>query len=234
MSSPRVVPLVDSILEEIGVEIISGAIAGGEVFTLRSITDRFGVSRTVAREMMRSLEDLSLVEARPRVGITVLPATSWNVFSPRVVAWRLRCQQGAQLRSLTELRVAVEPIAAQHAALRATPGQRERLVELAGDLRRFGDSGLGDGKEFLRADIEFHSLLLEASGNEMFAALGDTIGEILIGRTGLGLQPAYPEQEALGMHEALADAVAAGHPSEAELHARALVDEVRDALLPQD
>lgn len=232
MSSPRVVPLVDSILEEIGVEIVSGTIADGATFTLQSITDRFGVSRTVAREMMRSLEDLSLVEARPRVGITVLAATSWNVFSPRVVAWRLRCQQGAQLRSLTELRVAIEPTAAYHAAVRATPDQRARLVELAAELRQLGEAGHGGGDEFLRADIEFHSLLLLASGNEMFAALGDTVGEILIGRTDLGLQPGYPEREALDRHEALAAAIAGGQPTEAEEHARALVDEVRTALTP--
>lgn len=230
--SSRVAPLVDSIVDEIGLAIISGAMAPGEAFTLQSITDKFTVSRTVAREMMRSLEDLSLVEARPRIGITVLPAGSWNVFSPRVVAWRLRCQQGAQLRSLTELRVAIEPTAAYHAAVRATPDQRARLVELAAELRQLGEAGHGDGYNFLRADIEFHSLLLESSGNEMFAALGDTVGEILIGRTDLGLQPEYPAREALDRHEALAAAIAGGQPTEAEEHARALVDEVRTALTP--
>ncbi len=231
--SSRVAPLVEAIVDEIGLAIVSGEIVPGDAFTLASITDRFNVSRTVAREMMRSLEDLSLVEARPRIGITVLPATSWNVFSPRVVAWRLQCQQGAQLRSLTELRAAIEPSAAYHAAVRATPGQRSRLVELAAELRRLGEAGHGDGDDFLRADIEFHSLLLESSGNEMFAALGDTVGEILIGRTSLGLQPGHPEPEALARHEAVAAAVLADEPLKAELHARALVVEVRDALSRQ-
>ncbi len=233
MSPNRSASLSNPILEEIGMEIVSGSTAPGQTFTLQDLIDRFGVSRTVARETMRSLEDLALVEARPRIGITVLPPARWSLYSPRVVAWRLRCQRGPQLRSLIELRVAVEPVAAQHAADRATVSEQQRLVELAATLRRLGESGLGDGEEFLRADVEFHTLLLQASGNEMFAALSATIGEILVGRTGLGLQPGHPAPEALDRHEAVAAAIAARHGREAERHARALVDEVREALAEQ-
>lgn len=230
MISLRVAPLADALLDEIGVEIVSGSMPPGHTFTLQDVIDRFDVSRTVAREMMRSLEDLSLVEARPRIGITVLSPARWNVYSPRVVAWRLKCQHFAQLRSLTELRVAIEPTAAFHAAERATPEQRTRLVELAATLRELGEAGFGAGPDFLRSDIEFHSLLLEASGNEMFAALSATIGQILIGRTDLGLQPGHPEPEALAQHDALAAAIAQGDGPAAEAHARGLVEEVRRAL----
>lgn len=37
--------------------------------------------------------------------------------------------------------------------------------------------------EYLDADILFHRTLLEASGNLMFAALGDVIASTLTGRT---------------------------------------------------
>ena len=230
MSIPRGA-LSHTVLDTVGVEIVGGTLAPGDGFTLQDLAERFGVSRTVARETMRALEELSLVAASPRIGITVLPAAHWDVFSPRVIGWRLRTDANyAQLRSLTELRAAVEPAAARHAATRATAEQRARLIELAATLRRLGEAGAGDGEEFLSADIEFHALLLAASGNEMFTALTESVSEVLAGRTRLGLQPAHPETEALAHHELLARAVADGDPATAEHHARALGHEVSEAI----
>lgn len=230
MSSPRAA-LSHTVMDTLGVEIVSGQLAPGASFTLQDLAERFGVSRTVARETMRALEELSLVAARPRTGITVLPAERWKVFSPRVIAWRLRSgRHDAQLRSLTELRAAVEPAAAHLAASRATPGERVRLTELAALLRRLGGSGTGHLEEFLNADIEFHTLLLRASGNEMFAALGETIGEVLKGRAQLGLQPAFPDAEVFDRHDAMARAISDQDAVAAESQARALVREVGDAL----
>lgn len=231
MTSGRIAPLADSVLDRVGLEIVDGALAAGHSFTLQDLIDRFQVSRTVARETMRSLEELHLVQARPRIGIRVLGREHWSVFSPKVIAWQLRSRHhDGQLRTLTELRTAVEPVAAMHAATRADADQRARLVELAEALVRLGTTGQGDRQEFLDADIEFHALLLTASGNEMFAALADTVAEVLIGRTNLGLQPAYPETEAMHRHAELARAIAAGDAAAAELHSRALVVEVREAL----
>lgn len=231
MPTNRNAPLAESVLDRIGQEIVGGDIEPGEAFTLQDLTQRFQVSRTVARETMRSLEDLHLVEARPRIGIRVLPRTRWNVFSPKVIAWQLGSRQReAQLRTLTELRAAIEPVAAMHAASRASSPQRTRLVELAERLAELGTSGQGGGREFLEADIEFHTLILEASGNEMFAALSESVAEVLVGRTRLGLQPAYPEAEALRRHLALARTIAAEDGEAAEANSRALVVEVREAL----
>lgn len=231
MTTRRIAPLSDSILDRIGLEIVDGALEPGHSFTLQDLIDRFQVSRTVARETMRSLEELHLVEARPRIGIRVLERHRWSVFSPKVIAWQLRSRHhDHQLRTLTELRAAIEPVAAMHAATRADTAQRERLVELAEQLMRLGTSGLGDRQEFLNTDIEFHTLLLTASGNEMFVALVGPIAEVLIGRTNLGLQPAYPEAEAMHRHAAMAHAIAAGDAVAAELHSRSLVVEVREAL----
>lgn len=230
MPLPRAA-LAESVLDRIGTEIVGGAIQPGDSFTLQDLTERFAVSRTVAREAMRALEELSIVTARPRVGITVQAPDKWNVFSPRLIAWRLQsAQRAAQLGSLTELRAAVEPAAARHAAVRSSDEERKRLVELGAALRRLGESGAGHGEEFLRTDIEYHTLLLTSSGNEMFAALAGSIAEVLIGRTRLGLQAAHPEPEALDRHTLLAQAIHDRDPAAAEQHARALVHEVRDAL----
>ena len=50
------------------------------------------------------------------------------------------------------------------------PRSAARLVALAAELRRLGEAG--DLEAFLKADIEFHRLLLHSCGNEMFKATG--------------------------------------------------------------
>ena len=81
-------PLLDPVLKELGTEIISGKIPAGQRFTLQDLCTRFGISRTVAREVMRALEQLNLVHASRRVGITVLEKKDWAVFDKSVIASR--------------------------------------------------------------------------------------------------------------------------------------------------
>src|ERR1044071_7898103 len=81
--------LHEPVLEKLGMEIAAGDLPAGHVLTLDGLRERFAVSRTVAREAMRILESMGLVESRRRVGITVRPIADWNVFDPRVIWWRL-------------------------------------------------------------------------------------------------------------------------------------------------
>ncbi|MPZ00515.1 MAG: FCD domain-containing protein [Actinophytocola sp.] len=221
--------LHDSVLDAIGVRITSGELAAGDVLTLEAIQARYGVSRTVARETMRLLESRGLVTSKRRVGITVQPMSSWQVFDAKVIWWRLSGpDRDAQLRTLTELRIAVEPLAAAAAARGASAAERERAVELATAMRERGEAG--ELAEFLDLDIEFHALLLRAGGNEMFAALTEVVAVVLRGRTTLGLMPHKPVAKALDLHEAVAAAVADGRREDAEDAMRELLAEVRDAM----
>ena len=49
-------PLLSSILDTLGEEIVSGEMPEGHTFTLHDLSERFDISRTVAREAMRALE----------------------------------------------------------------------------------------------------------------------------------------------------------------------------------
>lgn len=222
--------LHSTVLDTIGKQITSGALPEGHVLRLDQVQEQAGVSRTVARETMRVLESMGLVRSRRRVGIIVQPRSSWNVFDPRVIWWRLSGSgRDVQLRSLTELRIAVEPLAAAAAARSAPAAERERAVELAASMRARGEAGELD--EFLELDIRFHTLLLEASGNEMFAALTDVVAVVLRGRITLGLMPRHPEPRALELHEEVAGAVAARREMDAEHAMRELLGEVRAAIV---
>ena len=161
--------LHEQVLDRLGSAVVGGEIAPGEALRIEHLAVDYGVSRSVIREAVRVMESMNLVHSRRRVGVTVLAADQWNVFDPRMIRWRLAGPARlGQLRSLTELRSGVEPVAAALAAMRATP---ERLRELTRAVIGMSVSGRPATSETatLLHDIHFHGVLLRASGNEMFA-----------------------------------------------------------------
>ncbi len=196
-------------IRDLGTRIVSGDLPPGTVVTLDWVGREAGVSRTIAREVVQVLASMGLVESRRRTGVTVLPRTSWDVFDPAVIRWRLaRTERRAHLAELTELRAAVEPAACAQAATHADDAVRAELVDLAEALEVTGASG--DLAAFLEHDIRFHRLLLDASGNSMFAGLGDVVEEVLRGRTDHDLMPPEPKPQARRLHTEVAHAVARG------------------------
>lgn len=217
------------VARELGTEIIEGQWPVGEARTLEEIQERFGVSRTVAREASRLLESMGLTETVRRRGIVALAASAWHVLDTTLIDWRLHSgRRREQLRSLTQLRMAVEPAAVYGMARCASIHDRALLLPLAAELRRTGEGGLR--QEFLQLDIEFHRLILTTSGNELFAALSDQIASVLAGREEIGLMPSPPKPEALDGHEAVAEAVFHGDAKAARAAMQLILDEVDQAL----
>src|SRR3954454_8274707 len=162
------------VLETLGPAITAGDYPPGSVLRTDELAQRFDVSRSVMREAVRVLESMHLVESRRRVGVTVLPKAEWNVYDPQVIRWRLAgADRPHQLRSLTVLRSAIEPVAAGLAATNATPGQ---CADPTDHARGVVAPSLGRQLEaYLVHDIAFHRVILAASGNEMFARLRDVV-----------------------------------------------------------
>ncbi|MFE4859615.1 FadR/GntR family transcriptional regulator [Streptomyces sp. NPDC056670] len=203
------------VLESLGLAITAGEYPPGSVLRTDELAQRFDVSRTVVREVIRVLESMYLVESRRRVGVTVQPAEQWNVYDPQVIRWRLAgADRPRQLRSLTVLRSAVEPVAAGLAALRATPAQCADLTEQA--LGMVATSRGRQLEAYLVHDVAFHRIVLNASGNEMFARLGDVVAEVLAGRTHHQVMFPDPDPAAVTLHVRVAEAVRARDAAEAE------------------
>lgn len=220
-----------ALVEVLGGQIAAGEITAGSVISLASLEDRFDVSRTVAREAMRALESKGMIEARRRVGLIVTDKANWHVLDPQVIGWRLAGPgRNDQLRTLVELRIAVEPTAARLAALHGSAEQKRRCLELAEEMLRLGERGKGRSKAFLAADVEFHVTILQASGNEMLAALEPVITAVLVGRSKLKMTPQAPAPEALESHVGTARAMLEGEPEVAEARCRRLVSVVRSEI----
>jgi DNA-binding FadR family transcriptional regulator len=202
------------LLEHLGLAIITGELASDFVVRIDELEIKYGVSRSVVREAVRVLASMGMVESRKRVGIRVLPSEQWNSYDPQVIGWRLAsADRIPQLRSLTELRTAIEPEAARLAAVRAPLSSASELMGLAGQLWSAGKAG--DMETFLRLDIRFHRLILSSSGNEMFGKLHTLVAAVLAGRTQYGLMPQYPHEEALQTHVDVASAIQRRNPDKA-------------------
>ncbi len=219
------------VLDALGRAIVGGGIAPGASLTLEDVQSLHGVSRTLARDCVRTLESLGMVESRRRVGIVVRPRETWSALAPQVVRWQLDADpHGPKLGALTELRAAIEPVAAAAAARRATEAQRSTLLSLADAIRSTG-TATGSVASYLEEDIAFHSLVLEASHNDAFEALTGVVAEVLSGRARLTGRVQVPVAEALDLHVRVAHAIATGDAAAAEARMRELVAEVREVLL---
>ena len=215
--------LHDRLLDQWGAAIVGGAIAPGDRLPIPDL-DSQRPSRTVTREVTRVLEAMGLVTVKRKVGATVNPYQLWNIFDPQVIEWRLRGpDRGRTLHELSELRACVEPMAAQLAAGHADQDQWAKLTRAAIDMVANADRA--DGPDYLRADETFHRTLLEASGNTMFAALGDVIASVLSGRTRHELMPRKADEKALRLHGDVAALIRRGDAEGARHAMEWIVDE---------
>ncbi len=202
------------LLDTLGTAICGGDLREGTVLFIDDLAEQHAVSRPVVREALRVLSSMGLVESRRRVGTSIRPPGAWNVYDPQVIGWRLAGRDRlGQMRSITELRSAVEPAAARLAALRAAPMEASALVGLAAKMWAAGRAGEMD--TFLEYDIDFHRRILRASGNEMFAQLHELVAVVLSGRHAYGLMPHHPHVDALQLHADVAQSIQRGEGDKA-------------------
>ena len=84
---------------------------------------------------------------------------------------------------------------------------------------------------YLAADIQFHTTLLRASGNEMYSALTDIIAEVLAEQPLRGHVHTFPTPDSIDRHEAVMIAVCAGDAAVAEREMMLLLSDVKAGLV---
>ncbi len=184
MVKPR--GLSPEIAGDLGRKIISGVMPEGHSFRLQDVQTQYLVSVTVAREVMQALQNRGLVEARPRRGITVLGRDEWDLLDSDVLQWHEN-HLGTIIADLEEARLLIEPWAAKLGASVGTRANVGRLREAMDKLSAATDSG--NISAITSADLNFHRVLLEASGNSIVSRIARVI------------EPALQRRDELTMHD---------------------------------
>lgn len=161
------------VINEVGRAIIGGDMpVGSSLPSDAEMMDRFGVSRTVLREALKTLEAKGLVEARAKVGTRVLPQARWNLFDRQILTWKL--ESGPSPAFLSSFDVIRESLEIQAARLAARNREAEHLRLMTYWLNQ--KSVLAHQPEpFALALFDIHRLVTEASGNPFLRAASSVI-----------------------------------------------------------
>jgi DNA-binding FadR family transcriptional regulator len=222
---PRSLRLHGTVAREIGIRIVSGVLAPGELLEGEiAASGQFKVSRTAYREAIRILAAKGLVHSRPKIGTQVSPRHTWHLLDPDVLGWIFADEPDPDLmESLFELRRIVEPDAARLAAMRRTEEQLARMRAGIEGMTRHGFAT----EEGRLADQLFHAALLEASHNDFVMSLTSGVATAIELTTAFKQLRLPAPRDALPHHVDVFAAVAAGDAQGAHDAMARLVDRGR-------
>lgn len=150
-------PLRDVVFKTLRQAIIKGNLEPGERLMEMDLASRMGVSRTPIREAMRMLELEGLVIMVPRCGARVAKISFKN------------------LKDVLEVREALEELAITLACQRITEKQLEELRQASVKFEQTVKSG--NEAKVAEADVRFHNIIIEASGNEKLVQMMQNLSE---------------------------------------------------------
>jgi DNA-binding GntR family transcriptional regulator len=219
-SLPR--PIVRRVLREEIKEylidaILRGQLRPGDRIIETRIAQDLGVSQTPVREALRDLELLGFVTSKPFRGT------------------RVRAFTHEELVQIYPIRAAIEGVAARAAATRITTEQLLALEEQIDRMREASE--LGDEATAIEADIAFHRIIVEASGNRLLEQFWTSLS--LATTTFLTFSIHRRAIEGLAArHEPILEALRARDPDRAEAAMRRHIEEpgrwVYEALSRED
>lgn len=138
-------PLRDVVFNTLREAILRGDLKPGERLMELQLASQLGVSRTPIREAIRMLEQEGLAVTMPRKGAEVAKMTLKG------------------MEDVLEIRAALDELASQLACERMTEEQLVRLEERKNAFER--SLKTGNVKAIAEADVNFHDVIYEATGN---------------------------------------------------------------------
>lgn len=186
--------------------IILGHFRSGERLVERAICDQLGVSRTVVREALRTLESEALVEMVPNRG-PIVARLDWE-----------------QAEQIYRVRVLLETDAVRACAARVTPGVVAELAEALEVMEQ--TAGWAEAGSFFEAATRFYQIIFAAAGHSVAWDIVQRINGRISRLRGMTL--AAPDRAVPGpvRMRRIFDAIRAGDPDAAEAAVRDHLDEV--------
>jgi len=215
--------VVDSIVTQVELLILEGILRdGARLPSERQLAEQMDVSRPKVREALKLLEQRELIIVRHGEGTFVAPLIG-AAMSPALIS--LYARHSDAFLDYLEFRTEQESFAASLAAARATPADREILARVMKLLETAHDAS--DAEESRRADIAFHSAIIDASHSSLLVHTMSSIyaltqQNMFYNRSFLSSLDRSGEK-LLAQHRAIFDAIEAG---DAERAAQAAKDHI--------
>ena len=169
LNSANLVEQTAAVLRE---QIVSGNFAPGESLPSQGeLCQQLGISRSVIREAMRTLQSQGLIEVTQGRRPSVLPA------GPAAVVDSLGTLIQRSQVSLLDLLEVRQPLEIEIAAKAAEGRSDDQVRQLRATIDDLRDAR--DLPSQISADLRFHKVLAEASGNPLFGIVLDVLAELL-------------------------------------------------------
>lgn len=197
----------------------AGLAPGTRIPTERELCEQFGVSRTVIRESIRHLVAKRALDASgggaPRVANLTHEGVSESL--------EMYISQHGSIPpgKIAEVRETLELTTVRLAAERGTDDQIaviRQACDLLGALR-------DQPEEASRADVDFHRAIAEATNNELFLVLVDSLSDILLHIRRATLDDPDRVDETLKQHQRIASALESRDPEAAVAAMRRHLDD---------
>lgn len=208
------VSLGDEVYETLLSQLVALKIPPSSRISVDALVREMGVSQTPIRAALIRLENEGLVVKTHNVGYSAAPMPSRDKFE-----------------QIYDLRLLLEPYAAEHAARRLTDAEADELAVLARDMAELDgrDAERGYGK-FAVQDAKFHALIATGSGNLLVAeSLGRCFAHSHLFRLRLH---ATVTEGAIDEHGRVLTALAARDPAAARAAMEAHIVQSRDRWRP--
>ena len=147
--------LADKAFHAVEEMIVTLELPPGKIISEQELSDRISIGRTPLREALQRLAKERLVSVLPRRGMVV---SEVNIFDQLEVV---------------ELRRAVDRLLVSKAVRRATPEQRQRVKEIAGEIKNAASEA--NIQKFMHLDGEFDQIVQLASRNFFAGQISETL-----------------------------------------------------------
>ena len=200
--------LTDVAIEKIKAMIMDGRLKPGDRLPREAdLAQLLGISRGSLREAVRALSMMRVLDVRQGDGTYVTSLTPELLLE--TLGFIIDFHQDSSILDLFEVRRALEPLAAEKAALLMTASDAADLVSLVDGL-----SPEARLEEVVANDLEFHHRIAAASGNTVLCSLIDGVaGRTHRARIWRGVTQADAVEQTEREHRAIALAIQDRQPS---------------------
>ncbi|WP_420963427.1 FadR/GntR family transcriptional regulator [Brucella sp. IR073] len=204
----------EAILQRFIEKIVSGEFAESATLPNEAeLTEQFGVSRTSLREAMQYMAAIGMIRSRTRAGTIVLPRENWNYLDPLLLDIMLTIGGDETFySSLIDARQLLEPAAAAQAAANANARQ---LAQIARAFEDMVEANSRDNEMWSRADLEFHTAIINASGNWVYRQFASAIRAALLASFRLTNRASQSHEQAILKHQDVLEAIRMRRPDAA-------------------